>query len=147
MRSTPHRLCLLPCLRDQDQALEPDTVSAAVDIDRTIVQEVGTDMGAFAQPSTPEKMVDAKAHAATQVVEEPETHTAGTTYVSASMQHESYAMPTPSVSMNPRAQSSRWRRGMGPATMAMGTMVMGRYPTTACRPTRALPSTGWRCRT
>ena len=142
MRSTLRRSHPLPCLRDQDQALEPDTVSAAVDIDRTIVQEVGADIGAFAQPSALEKMVDAKAHTAAQVVEEPETHTAGTTYVSTSMQHESYAMPTPAVSMNPRALSSRWRRGMGPATM-----VMGRYPTIACRPTRALPSTGWRCRT
>ena len=37
-------------LRDQDQALEPYTVSAAVDIDRTIAQEASTDMGVFAQP-------------------------------------------------------------------------------------------------
>ena len=45
--------------------------------------------------------MDAKVHAATQVMEEPETHTAGTTYVSTSMQHESYVVPTPAVSMNP----------------------------------------------
>ena len=62
-------------------------------------------MGAFAQPSTLEKVVDAKAHAATQVVEEPKTHTAkvGTMYALTSVQHKSYAMPALTVSMNPQA--------------------------------------------